>query len=74
MVFPTSPSPLPALPPLPVAQAVVVGTGARAPNGLTALQVAMSVRALKMDPRDCHIIDSTVRRWPPAGWRPSATR
>ncbi|WP_437708914.1 beta-ketoacyl synthase N-terminal-like domain-containing protein [Sorangium sp. So ce448] len=45
------------LPPLPAAEAVIVGAGARAPNGLTALQVTMSVRALKMDPRASHLID-----------------
>jgi hypothetical protein len=37
---------------LPVSDAVIVGVGARAPLGLTALQVTMSVRAGKMDPRD----------------------
>ncbi|WP_437765662.1 beta-ketoacyl synthase N-terminal-like domain-containing protein [Sorangium sp. So ce281] len=44
-------------PPLPVSDVVVVGVGARAPNGLTALQVTMSVRALKTDPRASHLID-----------------
>ncbi|HTN89155.1 MAG TPA: hypothetical protein VL242_36000, partial [Sorangium sp.] len=43
--------------PLPAAEAVIVGAGARAPGGLTALQVTMSVRALKMDPRESHLID-----------------
>ncbi|AGP36435.1 beta-ketoacyl synthase N-terminal-like domain-containing protein [Sorangium cellulosum] len=43
--------------PLPTADAVLVGVGARAPCGLTALQIAMSVRALKMDPRPCHMVD-----------------
>ncbi|WP_437760546.1 beta-ketoacyl synthase N-terminal-like domain-containing protein [Sorangium sp. So ce1389] len=43
--------------PLPAAEAVIVGAGARAPSGLTALQVTMSVRALKMDPRESHLID-----------------
>ncbi|WP_437603809.1 beta-ketoacyl synthase N-terminal-like domain-containing protein [Sorangium sp. So ce590] len=44
-------------PPLPASDVVVVGVGARAPSGLTALQVTMSVRALKMDPRESHLID-----------------
>ncbi|KYF68173.1 hypothetical protein BE11_36360 [Sorangium cellulosum] len=44
-------------PPLPISDVVIVGVGARAPNGLTALQVAMSVRALKMDPRVSHLVD-----------------
>lgn len=42
---------------LPVSDAVIVGVGARAPLGLTALQVTMSVRAGKMDPRDTYLID-----------------
>jgi 3-oxoacyl-[acyl-carrier-protein] synthase-1 len=42
---------------LPVSDAVIVGVGARAPLGLTALQVTMSVRAGKMDPRDSYLID-----------------
>lgn len=43
--------------PPPRADAVVVGVGARSHNGLTALQVAMSVRAGKMEPRESHMID-----------------
>lgn len=43
--------------PLPVSDVVVVGVGARAHHGLTALQVTMSVRAGKMDARESHLID-----------------
>jgi 3-oxoacyl-[acyl-carrier-protein] synthase-1 len=43
--------------PIPVADTVAVGVGARAPNGLTALQVTMAVRARKNDPRASHLID-----------------
>ncbi|NUQ72993.1 MAG: hypothetical protein HUU21_05515 [Polyangiaceae bacterium] len=43
--------------PPPRADAVVAGVGARSHNGLTALQVTMSVRAGKMDPCESHIID-----------------
>ncbi len=43
--------------PIPHADVVAVGVGARAPNGLTALQVTMNVRARKMDPRASHMID-----------------
>lgn len=46
-----------ALSPLPVADVVIVGVGARAPVGLTALQVTMAVRAGKRDVRDTHLID-----------------
>lgn len=45
--------------PIVLSDAVVVGVGARAPNGLTALQVTMSVRARKMDPRASHLIDKS---------------
>lgn len=46
-----------ALTPLPVADTVIVGVGARAPVGLTALQVTMAVRAGKRDVRETHFID-----------------
>lgn len=47
----------PALTPLPLTDAVIVGVGARAPNGLTALQVTMALRANKMDPRESYLVD-----------------
>ena len=37
--------------------AVIVGLGARAHHGLTALQVTMSVRAQKSEPRESHMVD-----------------
>jgi 3-oxoacyl-[acyl-carrier-protein] synthase I len=43
--------------PLPSADAVIVGVGARTASGLTALQATMSARALKLDPRPSHMID-----------------
>ncbi|XXX80852.1 beta-ketoacyl synthase N-terminal-like domain-containing protein [Sorangium sp. So ce134] len=46
----------------PHAEAVVVGTGARAAGGLTALQVTMSVRAQKLAPRESHMIDKAGQR------------
>jgi len=42
---------------LPSPQAFVVGVGLRAPNGLTALQVTMCVRADKLRPRDSYLVD-----------------
>ncbi|WP_437291005.1 hypothetical protein [Sorangium sp. So ce406] len=41
----------------PPPRAVIVGAGARAANGLTALQVTMGVRAGKLEPRESHLID-----------------
>jgi 3-oxoacyl-[acyl-carrier-protein] synthase-1 len=41
----------------PPLEAMVVGVGARAHNGLSALQVAMSCRAGLMDPQESHMID-----------------
>ena len=41
----------------PTSDGVVVGVGARAANGLTALQVTMSARAQKFAPRSSHIVD-----------------
>ncbi|MEZ4447372.1 MAG: hypothetical protein R3B72_50315 [Polyangiaceae bacterium] len=41
----------------PHGEVVAVGVGARAPYGLTALQVTMSVRAQKTDPRGSHMVD-----------------
>jgi 3-oxoacyl-[acyl-carrier-protein] synthase I len=38
-------------------ESVVVGVGARAHNGFSALQVAMSCRAGLMDPQESHMID-----------------
>ncbi len=52
-----SDSPMSSSRPPPRADAVVVGVGARSHNGLTALQVTMSVRAGKLEPRESHIID-----------------
>ncbi|WP_437305822.1 beta-ketoacyl synthase N-terminal-like domain-containing protein [Sorangium sp. So ce388] len=43
--------------PLPAAPDVIVGVGARTASGLTALQVTMSARARKLDPRPSHIVD-----------------
>ncbi len=43
--------------PLPSADVVIAGVGARAPCGLTALQVAMCARAGKLAPRESHMID-----------------
>ncbi|WP_437641900.1 beta-ketoacyl synthase N-terminal-like domain-containing protein [Sorangium sp. So ce854] len=51
------PEPSAILSPLPVVDAVIVGVGARSPAGLTALQVAMSARAMKFTPRASHMID-----------------
>lgn len=42
---------------LPQPSAVVLGVGARAANGLTALQVTMGVRAGKLEPRVSHLVD-----------------
>lgn len=36
---------------------MIVGVGARSPAGLTAVQVTMSARALKLVPRESHMID-----------------
>jgi len=43
--------------PLPSADVVIAGVGARAPCGLTALQVAMCARAGKLAPRESHMVD-----------------
>jgi 3-oxoacyl-[acyl-carrier-protein] synthase-1 len=43
--------------PLPKSDTVVVGVGARTSTGLTALQVALAVRAGKLLPRESHLID-----------------
>lgn len=43
--------------PPPRGEVVIVGVGARTHSGLTALQVAMSVRAAKFRPELCHMVD-----------------
>lgn len=47
---------------LPTSDAVIVGVGARTASGLTALQVTMSARALKLAPRESHLIDKKGQR------------
>ncbi len=42
---------------LPRGEVAIVGVGARCATGLTALQVAMTVRAGKSQPRESHIVD-----------------
>jgi 3-oxoacyl-[acyl-carrier-protein] synthase-1 len=42
---------------LPRAEVVVVGVGARTATGLTALSAAMTWRAGKSTPRECHMVD-----------------
>jgi 3-oxoacyl-[acyl-carrier-protein] synthase-1 len=48
---------LPEPPTPPASDTVIVGVGARTASGLTALQVAMSARALKFAPRPSHLVD-----------------
>jgi 3-oxoacyl-[acyl-carrier-protein] synthase-1 len=43
----------------PRAEVVVVGLGARTATGLTALSAAMTSRAGKSTPRECHMVDRT---------------
>jgi 3-oxoacyl-[acyl-carrier-protein] synthase I len=43
--------------PLPPADALILGVGARTASGLTALQVTMSARAHKLAPRESHLVD-----------------